>query len=1077
MSAVAAAGATGIQDATRTPVFQTRLCVGERIRWVRVPVQSIDPNASPSNVDSIWWPALLYKNHEELLEDLTDESSQANKKLAAIQYHHFKTKQDAGGDPIPPVARLILSSDSSRMKLKIVKHNVLPPEESTILRNNRNPTGTCTKSVRNFYNCLVRITCHSSSRFHPLFREGFDNAIHLLQYYEEHAAMSEIIPLSPDDDDKEDDIPLIPSSRRMPILDRTTRPKMASSSSSYSGKKSKKKRTDTAIHVPEERDNGDAGSHVKGAAANTETRLNEKKSQRQQASLTSHEESDEDSFESNHDDEEDEESDDSSNDELIEMNLGTPVKLHENWPSVWAKMRQHGKWKWKLGSGLMTDYYYIKPQGAIKGGNEGIDFFTSEDACKEYVRNTFGWVGDDKDKENSKMTMKLSSAKRKRRSSKKFDQTQQHQQEKAESKKTKQQKKQEKKRKPTSSPPDSIDVKVQKKNGLNRFSASSSNSSLSSSQSSLKEEEDPYLFQVLWPNLESAGWTVVKAGRWNPLDDWYYIQPGKSVENGQLGIDYFRSIEDVIQYQKTLDGAKGKKKRRESMDSATPTRPTQPRDPGLPYQTSDEESAAASAESSVTDPYSWGVLKPRLIKAGWKIVKATKWNRLHNWYYIHPQKSVENGQLGVDYFCEQSHVMDYQRQLDALEANGEAAVKRSALLDSFEDEAAAAATERAKNDPLEKTIDWWRTEIVPSFSDVWEILRKVGFDYRSGRYVLPGRSVKDAEGVHVFNRASEIQRRLCKVGIQSVLSPGKFVIGKDLGDDEWYDIARWISVAIIPRISDLQRSSVLESIPTLTSMDVWDLLQSKAGFYEQDGTFYRSGVGDSSTAKPLMEGTNYVSTLAELRQFIARHGLQPLEESPSGRRSSSKKLEQLETGLTSTDTTAICLWAAHVTVGKNRPSTNTIAQNQQQQIPQDSTHETAAIVDSSPNSNEIVDVQEEKERQPTDPQDTIVQANIALTPSVVTAGEKLDSNDQPIVTAQKHVSTISESENLHGVSKSVAFTPGMNSDEKTKTSNYGAVIVTEQKAAFSQDLDNENEEGHGQGMYLTQPISSDSQFS
>eukprot|EP00978_Attheya_sp_CCMP212_P008184 scaffold19131_cov62-Attheya_sp.AAC.1 len=186
--AVAVAAAAGIQDATRTPVFQTRLCVGERIRWVRVPVQSIDPDASPSNnVDSIWWPALLYKNHEELLEDLTDESSQANKKLAAIQYHHFKTKQDAGGDPIPPVARLILSSDSSRMKLKIVKHNVLP-EESTILRNNRNPTGTCTKSVRNFYNCLVRITCHSSSRLHPLFREGFDNAIHLLQYYEEHAA-------------------------------------------------------------------------------------------------------------------------------------------------------------------------------------------------------------------------------------------------------------------------------------------------------------------------------------------------------------------------------------------------------------------------------------------------------------------------------------------------------------------------------------------------------------------------------------------------------------------------------------------------------------------------------------------------------------------------------------------------------------------------------------------------------------------------------------------------------------------------------------------------------------------------
>jgi hypothetical protein len=269
------------------------------------------------------------------------ESSPANKKLAAIQYHHFKTKQDAGGDAMPSVARLILSSDSSRMKLKMVKHNVLPADDDdrhTHHRNNNSTptTGTAsgTKSVRNFYNFLVRITCQSSSRFHPLFREGFDNAIHLLQYYEEHAAMSEIIPLSPDDDGKEDDIPLIPSSLRVPILDRTTttRPKITTSFSN-SRKRSKQKRTDAATHVPEERETvDDASSHE---ANHTGARRNEKKSLRQQASLSSQEESDEDSFESNHD----EESDDSSVDELIEMNLGTPVKRHENWPSVWAKMR------------------------------------------------------------------------------------------------------------------------------------------------------------------------------------------------------------------------------------------------------------------------------------------------------------------------------------------------------------------------------------------------------------------------------------------------------------------------------------------------------------------------------------------------------------------------------------------------------------------------------------------------------------------------------------------------------------------------------------------------------------------
>ena len=69
--------------------------------------------------------------------------------------------------------------------------------------------------------------------------------------------------------------------------------------------------------------------------------------------------------------------------------LGDP---HEPWKGVWEKMLRSG-WTWRCGSGLMLDYYYIKPGSKIGGGVEGQDYFVRvEDVQKFAVRN-YGWRG------------------------------------------------------------------------------------------------------------------------------------------------------------------------------------------------------------------------------------------------------------------------------------------------------------------------------------------------------------------------------------------------------------------------------------------------------------------------------------------------------------------------------------------------------------------------------------------------------------------------------------------------------------------------------------------------------------
>lgn len=64
------------------------------------------------------------------------------------------------------------------------------------------------------------------------------------------------------------------------------------------------------------------------------------------------------------------------------------------------------------------------------------------------------------------------------------------------------------------------------------------------------EASDPYHWNLLWPALKDAGWTYCNA--WGSLDSYYYIRRGIDKgwcrKYGKMGVDFFRSAEDVIEY-------------------------------------------------------------------------------------------------------------------------------------------------------------------------------------------------------------------------------------------------------------------------------------------------------------------------------------------------------------------------------------------------------------------------------------------------------------------------------------------------------------------------------------------------
>ncbi|KAL3776119.1 hypothetical protein ACHAW5_003261 [Stephanodiscus triporus] len=386
--------------------------------------------------------------------------------------------------------------------------------------------------------------------------------------------------------------------------------------------------------------------------------------------------------------------------------LTREIDPNEPWRYAWEKMLGSG-WTWKIGSGLMTDYYYVKPGRRVKGGVKGRDYFISEEDVRRFATRNYGWRGSGGCvKQNAAAGGGVGGRKR------------------------------------SNSTVNNIVSENKRQKGEVKEVATTSSSIDASSRS--QPPVDPFKKRALWQALQKEGWKAVSAGRYNKLHDWYYVRPNCNPGDGtsKLGVDYFLSEDAAIEFAERsanmtsdpiendneaqllnvtnqavtvpFNGVKSNEKHQvrgrmheinhllissKTAGSETPagllnTPPdcrTKPQDPANPLPASAESHSSTSRQ----DSYEWSSLWPLLETAGWQIMKAGKYNPLHDWYYVRPRKDPGNEEckLGSDFFTSVNDVIEFVKLEDKNESAGKLDFKSrksmGAMLERFEEEAKA----------------------------------------------------------------------------------------------------------------------------------------------------------------------------------------------------------------------------------------------------------------------------------------------------------------------------------------------------------------------------------------------------
>lgn len=215
-----------------------------------------------------------------------------------------------------------------------------------------------------------------------------------------------------------------------------------------------------------------------------------------------------------------------------------------------------------------------------------------------------------------------------------------------------------------------------------------------------------YSFGVLWKrHLVPGGWSITKVKGSGPIE-WHYIRPGKTVEDGTQGVDYFISPDDVLQYchehedfpdssesepsspetdametdQGNEDDDESTKVPAETEDEhsvaacQTPQdQPTKPQDPAVPL-------SGSSAESEMGEDirYSWPNVWDRLKNEGWECKRGR--NLLDTWWYLPPPNlnmdrvPVKEWVRNRDYFADPNEIIAHVRSLEGCPANEQASL-------------------------------------------------------------------------------------------------------------------------------------------------------------------------------------------------------------------------------------------------------------------------------------------------------------------------------------------------------------------------------------------------------------------
>ena len=482
------------------------------------------------------------------------------------------------------------------------------------------------------------------------------------------------------------------------------------------------------------------------------------------------------------------------------------INARDPWDTVWAEMQQAG-WHFMTGG---KPYKYIKPgrNSRPAESQEGQDYFTTLADLQQFAQDNYGWVGPHHGQRNGAPKVPNQNEEINSDTDTRTART------------------------VVSRSTVGITTPNQKTKPQDPGAPlySEADDASCSSDSDISSDADRYHpWAPFWKELQhSFGWRVVKAR--NPLHDWYYIRPGRDVDTGEPGVDYFLSTADVIAYHQKED-EKDAAQRRKRKASAND-------DSHHKSKTSRVSKAFKAAENS-------------------KVVKTAKTAGRAASISVKTAKASGSSKV-----AKTTKGSDSSKIVKTTKAAGAQTKKRAAVETSTNNEDKRPRI--AKKEKEYNAKHWWKTEAVPSFQDSWPALLKLGYYKSEEGYHLPKNICENAKQDIVFKSSKGLRMFLCG-GIPNY-DKAKLQIQENTSLD------RWVKFANVPVT---KRDSVSKLAPIRSPQkdkEIKNMLVLDHNFQCGDGRYYIPFVSDEMDARLYgrKEGKHYFreENVTELRCYI-----------------------------------------------------------------------------------------------------------------------------------------------------------------------------------------------------------------
>ena len=582
------------------------------------------------------------------------------------------------------------------------------------------------------------------------------------------------------------------------------------------------------------------------------------------------------------------------------------IDRYAPWKEVFKLLLRSG-WKWR--SHELYTKVLVRPGCTVKKGKLDSDYFPT-DTCghgqkvKEYIKEHYGWIGDDVMSESSDSSGDSSpgsAAESREPSGDAVDDESEFENVEDED---------------HAMVDDNIDDTVEQQSAVEQMDSPPSTKKAKKSAKRKKvpaiiETKDEFEFtgedydrfqeldiegygswDSMWEKMQSDGWSATDGG----ADPYrlYYLKPGMNEIKGIYGKDFFYEADakDFAEAQFGWKGLRPPVQRKISISIST-EKPKKKKSKKMAIKPKKvkkpkAEASKKKAEEQKSPPESPIHFDDLKKIEGWKAISAGKYNKLHDWYYVRPGFSPKSKDtvLGTHYFQEEQQAVAYATDhKDCLKflskapsVSGSPATYssiqspcgqesvESSLVESPATSVAASIGESSVEycDFIVKDCEdcWWLTEPIPKFRKVWSLLhKKLKVKYnRLPEYIIPGGTK--------CTTAEDIQIHFCKNG----LPPGSSDI---LTEEEMKLVTRFASLAHLPKkvdghiLTGKNGIEILKNLPGGSSFDdskAWEFLCNKFDAKMRDGDYFVGCIEGDNAEK------NFAS-IEEVRKAIRCYGL------------------------------------------------------------------------------------------------------------------------------------------------------------------------------------------------------------